>query len=746
MADYLAAQNNGQALSNDELALTPIQTDRSPVDNTHDGVSQDLQDMLLKWGQEENKNSESLRELVLRWNTIGDELDDTLKFLGAQNVPLSTPSMKQLYETKALPMIPQLDEDPADEKARLRLPNKDDEGETAVVAKEEEASYSSGETHTSAAKIKHAYIRIILNGAGGNKAADADCIKTVKTPRRSEMKLYIPSRSVPSAEHTTLEHSSAEEESVDLLSTQVNRSLLYDKCPPLAASIADDNNEQIAGTSSWEKYDANAPFFQLDISQIRPDDGLESTTSEVMRPEGAGRKLQWNTDEAKALPPSPPLSPATIWTNISRSQSSSGGGDRSVIESAYKLPSHHLASPPRNIGPSIYLPGAIGNLLQSPLMTPLSTSRKDCQANALFLSSTAEGTTSTLATTAAENVNTCADRFGSLAKLKQKGYNQSTFDLCSIQSGGRKDVPDPTVRQHHRQGKASSESSFVAPLGSDSTASSSMPYPVSIPHGRECDKRGDSSTLQSWIPGTSSTRSSDTAVSDLKYQLTPTFNPPPSASSSVQTPQGNVKQASRGILLSSQGHLLRQQESQLRKDRSVAMTLVGSALHPQSAFALSSSDPCRDLNMKTSLDEDDVEIVEEESILLDTRETNLYHIRERLVHEFENLGARSSRPTSRLSNHSLNPNDGSIQGANSAQSSWKMTLTPEKEVKKREEALRARERDLTIQALSKAEMANVKIEIWTESRRGRWTIRGPVSDDGESLMMLEKHSVPLLPI
>lgn len=55
----------------------------------------------------------------------------------------------------------------------------------------------------------------------------------------------------------------------------------------------------------------------------------------------------------------------------------------------------------------------------------------------------------------------------------------------------------------------------------------------------------------------------------------------------------------------------------------------------------------------------------------------------------------------------------------------------EKEMRKAEKALEDREKDLTIEALSKQEIATVTISVYSESREGQWITRGPAAKNGE---------------
>lgn len=133
--------------------------------------------------------------------------------------------------------------------------------------------------------------------------------------------------------------------------------------------------------------------------------------------------------------------------------------------------------------------------------------------------------------------------------------------------------------------------------------------------------------------------------------------------------------------------------------------------------------------LKETLDEADIEIVEEEPV--HREQTTLFGVRRRLVEHFDDLGRRSGRilstkPSINMSRAATEQTKSMTQGSQRPRE-----FVSEKERRKREDDLEAREKDLTIEALSKAEMATVRIEIWTESRKGKWIIRGPAENDGE---------------
>jgi hypothetical protein len=146
--------------------------------------------------------------------------------------------------------------------------------------------------------------------------------------------------------------------------------------------------------------------------------------------------------------------------------------------------------------------------------------------------------------------------------------------------------------------------------------------------------------------------------------------------------------------------------------------------------------------LQTTLDEEDIEVVEEEPFI--ETDTDLYVIRRRLVKQFSDLGTKR-RAAQR-------PEGDGLQGEEDAQSMAvdeikAEVFATEKEKRKRQEALEARERALTVEALSKAEMAYAHIEVWTESRRGKWTVRGPADEDSLAYDVLPAmHNVWAYPI
>jgi hypothetical protein len=132
-------------------------------------------------------------------------------------------------------------------------------------------------------------------------------------------------------------------------------------------------------------------------------------------------------------------------------------------------------------------------------------------------------------------------------------------------------------------------------------------------------------------------------------------------------------------------------------------------------------------DIRKTLDEADIEIVEEQPIL--EEQTTLIGVRRRLVEEYEELGRRTGRILN--TKHSFNMSPATDNSSPRSEGSRRpFDFASEKEIRKKAEDLEAREKELTIEALSKAEMAYVRIEIWTESRKGKWIIRGSVENDG----------------
>lgn len=130
------------------------------------------------------------------------------------------------------------------------------------------------------------------------------------------------------------------------------------------------------------------------------------------------------------------------------------------------------------------------------------------------------------------------------------------------------------------------------------------------------------------------------------------------------------------------------------------------------------------------------EDIEYDEVRENPEPSSLYGIRRRLVSSFPNLGSKhagSSRPLSSIrgsaSRTSLDQpvesEDGWDQGRKG------QVLMDEKSMRKAEEKLEQREKNLTIEALSKQEVATVTISVYTEQREGKWVIRGPATRNGE---------------
>jgi hypothetical protein len=127
------------------------------------------------------------------------------------------------------------------------------------------------------------------------------------------------------------------------------------------------------------------------------------------------------------------------------------------------------------------------------------------------------------------------------------------------------------------------------------------------------------------------------------------------------------------------------------------------------------------------LEEPDIDLVVDES--RSNAETSLYAVRRRLVETYPSLG--SSRSAFALGRgHSSRKSIDASEASKAA--GFGVLVGNEKDARKREEALEAREREITIEAICKDEVAVVKIEIWTEARSGRWIVCGPAPPHCES--------------
>lgn len=136
------------------------------------------------------------------------------------------------------------------------------------------------------------------------------------------------------------------------------------------------------------------------------------------------------------------------------------------------------------------------------------------------------------------------------------------------------------------------------------------------------------------------------------------------------------------------------------------------------------------------------EDIEYEEIRENPEPSSLYGIRRRLVSTFSNLGSKhsgSSRPLSALrgpggaSRTSLDQNGENDEEWD--QGKRGQVLMDEKAMRKAEEKLEQREKNLTIEALSKQEVATVTISVYTEQREGKWVTRGPATRNGELCLL-----------
>ncbi|PWN34260.1 uncharacterized protein FA14DRAFT_191333 [Meira miltonrushii] len=167
-----------------------------------------------------------------------------------------------------------------------------------------------------------------------------------------------------------------------------------------------------------------------------------------------------------------------------------------------------------------------------------------------------------------------------------------------------------------------------------------------------------------------------------------------------------------------------------------------------------------DSGLQTYLNEEDYQIIEDEPIV--AKDLNLASIRHRVAPEFVNTGSRWTNPhrplsirSRRMSSDTLRDDaqsmfDGSTSTFNGEQGDMgkkSVLLGSDKEQKKRKGAVEAREKELTVEALSKAEMAYAHIDIWTESRRGKWIVKCPAPDDSYPAEQLPDISDPwMIPI
>ena len=119
-----------------------------------------------------------------------------------------------------------------------------------------------------------------------------------------------------------------------------------------------------------------------------------------------------------------------------------------------------------------------------------------------------------------------------------------------------------------------------------------------------------------------------------------------------------------------------------------------------------------------TLKEEDIEF---EEINEGQQQLSLFGIRRRLVVLYPQLGTRNlTSPWQTL--ETTHDEDG--------EELPQEILMNEKDMRKHEEKLESREKDLTIEACSKQEMATVTVTVYTEQRDGKWTIRRSVEPDG----------------
>lgn len=136
---------------------------------------------------------------------------------------------------------------------------------------------------------------------------------------------------------------------------------------------------------------------------------------------------------------------------------------------------------------------------------------------------------------------------------------------------------------------------------------------------------------------------------------------------------------------------------------------------------------------QVQLDEDDVEIVEEE--MQWDEQIDLLFIRNRLVHEVTELAPRWPTVRKSLVRHSGHERDGTPEpflNHNGKESN--IILESDKDRRKRQEAIESRFREMTVEVLGKAEMAYASINIWTESRKGKWIVRNSAPKDGKRVV------------
>lgn len=137
-----------------------------------------------------------------------------------------------------------------------------------------------------------------------------------------------------------------------------------------------------------------------------------------------------------------------------------------------------------------------------------------------------------------------------------------------------------------------------------------------------------------------------------------------------------------------------------------------------------------DIDIRRFLNEEDVDLVEGD--VKPAVEFDLHAIRHLIATDLTKANAR--RLGSRKSSRSLAAEVALGDAASVAGSTADTPITvlhSDKERRKRREVIAAREREMTLEALAKSEMAYARIDIWTESRKGKWIVRGSAEGDGE---------------
>ncbi|UZJ54442.1 hypothetical protein CBS101457_003762 [Exobasidium rhododendri] len=722
--------------------------------------------MLMEWGEEEEGNqSASFRDLLHRWNLIENKLDDTLEAMEVSNINPSIPALNNGHnDWKPLPSLP-LDSERETAEEEYAYQDDQEEVDTADEASEGRTSYSSDGTTTSGARIRHAYVHIISTGAGGRGIADFDKSKSVEILPRDSPKKSFPFQPTPSDDSVASRRSSAElsyHSSLSLTLQGSKRSSARQHSRHINDGLSSDIETEVTNQSMPERDQVeekrSAPWASVSKTS-REDGGKHFVTSEVMRSgdlEGPGNSailpnLIESITGSRALSPS--LQPCDIWTGIERSQSCSNMTQRYISSMGTSgtpyLQGSSLATAESQYSTS---PEAIRN----PLLLSLSP---DLGQQAKF-----------------GQPETRAD--GNLASNLKARPPLLQKDFLTQGSSDRSRLPgsSPRLDGDAAQIKEDNTGSIKSSMDKRKSSSRQSQFYFSSLPSRLMNGSIDSAASTSTIPMTSSSENVMWSSSG-----TDTASPGIVGSSSgsiLQLPGRKVENESRHVRMmdsrptndaapsKSRQHAARskaeypsylmqalrprqrktilpfqeQQERTLRSPSSNASSIFRSP-SPTNSTTLALKD------VKTSLEDGDIELMEQNTILTDIRQTNLYDVRRRLVNEFETLGAKSGRRRSKSYGTTSSLISDGRNAVESSQRPWNLTLASEKEAKRSEEAIEVREKDLTIEALSKAEMASVKIEIWTESRKGKWTIRGPVSDDGyppEDLSQdIDPWSVPI---